>query len=167
MTPFARIVMTGLGHLGVGPEAREEKRRDLAVLRLGEASTLAAHLGAVINRMARSSRTPTIKASGVWSWTNQEPEAVELLVTDTLSGEVDSPENQGAARLVRAEFRGTLVRHLGMSDPPVEVRGAVFSGPRQAQALAASLNKLVRSSLARQRHDVYVHAEYRDPGFRM
>jgi hypothetical protein len=96
-------------------------------------------------------RTPMVKASGSWTWTTKEPQALDLLVANIWAGEVESSDPGTAARLLRVEFTGTLVRHLELPDPPVQVRGAILSGPRQAQALVASLHKLVSSALGAQR----------------
>ena len=54
-------------------------------------------------------------------------------------------------RRVRVDFTGTLVHGLAAADPAVHVQGAIFSGPRQAQALVSSLRKVVRSALEQRR----------------
>jgi len=60
---------------------------------------------------------------------------------------------------VRVDFTGTSLQALTSVNPPIQVQGAIFSGPRQAQALISSLKKVVRSALQEQRIDVYVPAD--------
>jgi hypothetical protein len=63
------------------------------------------------------------------------------------------------ASTVRVDFTGTRVRGLTAANPAVHVQGAIFSGPRQAQALVSSLRKVVRSALEQRRVEFYVSAE--------
>jgi hypothetical protein len=63
------------------------------------------------------------------------------------------------ASTVRVDFTGTRVRGLTAANPAGHVQGAIFSGPRQAQALVSSSRKVVRSALEQRRVEFYVSAE--------
>jgi hypothetical protein len=155
-TPFARLVMTGVELKHAGPEGRAPRRQEGAVLKLEHAARFAAELRRIMNEMVRSTRTPTVPSSGTWSWTSVPPLDADLLVKHTTASGTAIALSTGATPTVRVDFMGALVRGLSSSNPPLHVQGAVFSGPRQVQALIASLRKVVDSALEKQRLDTYV-----------
>jgi hypothetical protein len=155
-TAFARIIMTGVDWKHLGLDGPVPKRQESAVLRLDAASAFVAQLHGVVNDMVRSSPTPTLPAAGSWSWSSAAPHAEELLVAQANAAPLEIGMRSST---VRVDFTGTLVRGLCLSEPPVHVQGAVFSGPRQVQALISSLKKVVNSALAKRRLDVYVSAQ--------
>jgi len=155
-TAFARIVLTGVELRYSGPNGGGPTRRDTAVLKLDHAATFAADLGGVMDNMVRSTRTPTVRSAGTWSWMGAPPHADDILVVEATANRTALPFASGTRPTVRVDFTGTLVHALAWSDPPVHVRRAVFSSPRQVQALTSSLKKVVLSALAQRRLDVYV-----------
>lgn len=156
-TAFARIVMSGVGPRQVKVEDKAPRRQEIAVLRLDDAAALAASLNDVVDRIVRSSPTPAVPASGSWSWTSAPPLDEDLLVAQAKAN--SAAMLAGVAATVRVDFTGTLVQALGAADPAVQVQGAIFAGPRQAQALVSSLRKVVRSALEQRRLEHYVSAE--------
>jgi hypothetical protein len=91
---------------------------------------------------------------GNWSWTSAPPLDEDLLVAQvSADGAVT-----GLTSTVRVDFTGTLVQGLAVENSAVHVQGAIFSGPRQAQALVSSLRKVVRSALEQPRVENYVSA---------
>ena len=129
------------------------------MLKLEHAAAFAAELGAVMDSMVRATPTPTVRSSGTWSWMGTPPHADDILVKEAVADETAVPFASGGRPSIRVDFTGILVHALGWSDPPVHVRGAVFSSPRQVQALTSSLKKVVISALAQRRLEVYVAAD--------
>ena len=162
-TAFARILMSGVGLQHVKVEDQAPRRQEIAVLKLDDAAALAAGLHDVVDRIVRSTPTPAVPASGTWSWTSAPPFDEDLLVAKASANGAAVPELTGMASTVRVDFTGTLVQGLAA----VQVQGAIFSGPRQAQALIASLRKVVRSALQQRRVEVYLSAEESLPAFRI
>jgi len=155
-TSFARVVMTGVELRHVAPEGRAQRCQEGAVLKLEHAARFAAELRQIMNDMVRSTRTPTVPASGTWSWTSVPPLDEDILVRQATASGTAIALSTGATPTIRVDFTGILVRGLASSNPPLHVRGAVFSGPRQVQALISSLRKVVDSALEKQRLDTYV-----------
>ncbi len=150
-TAFARIVMSGVDPEHVRLDARAQRRQVIAVLKLDDAAALAAGLRDVVDRIVRSTATPSVAASGSWTWTSTPPLGEDLLVVEARA---DSTAVVSAARMaptVRVDFTGTPVEGLTAESPPVHVLGAVFSAPHLAQALGNSLIKVVRSVLGQRR----------------
>jgi len=166
-TAFARILMSGVGLQHVKVEDQAPRRQEIAVLKLDDAAALAAGLHDVVDRIVRSTPTPAVPACGNWSWTSAPPLDEDLLVAQVSANGAAVPELTGMASTVRVDFTGTLVQGLAAANPAVQVQGAIFSGPRQAQALVASLRKVVRSALQQRRVEVYVSAEESLPAFRV
>jgi hypothetical protein len=148
-------------------EDQAPRRQEIAVLKLDDAAALAAGLHDVVDRIVRSTPTPAVPASGTWSWTSAPPFDEDLLVAQASANGAAVPELTGMASTVRVDFTGTLVQGLAAANPAVQVQGAIFSGPRQAQALIASLRKVVRSALQQRRVEVYLSAEESLPAFRI
>ena len=84
------------------------------------------------------------------------PHGDDILVTEAVANKTAVPFSSGSRSTVRVDFTGTLVHTLASLDPPVHVRRAVFSSPRQVQALTSSLKKVVISALSQRRLDIYV-----------
>ena len=158
-TAFARIVMSGVDLRHVKVEDQAPRRQEIAVLKLDDAAALAAGLHDVVDRIVRSTPTPAIPASGSWSWTSVPPLDQDLLVARASANGAAVPAVAGMASNVRVDFTGTRVRGLTAANPAGHVQGAIFSGPRQAQALVSSLRKVVRSALEQRRVEFYVSAE--------
>jgi hypothetical protein len=156
-TSFARIVMTGVDLKHLRLDDIVPRRQESAVLSLDAASALVAELHGVVNEMVRSSRTPAVPATGTWSWSSAPPHAEELYVAQANANAV--PVTAGVRPTVRVDFTGTLVRGLCLAEPPLCAKGAIFSGPRQVQALISSLKKVVNSALEKRRLDIYVSAD--------
>jgi hypothetical protein len=126
------------------------------VLKLDDAAALAVGLSDVVNSIVRSSPTPAVPASGIWSWTSEPLRDWDLLVARASANGEALAAATGTAATVRVDFTGTLVQGLTSADPTVHVQGAIFSGPRQVQALVSSLRKVVRSALEKRRLEIYV-----------
>ena len=157
-TAFARIVMSGVGVQQAEVDERASRRQEIAVLKIDDAAALADGLHDVVDRIVRSMPTPAVVATGNWSWTSVPPLAEDLLVARVSAKGAAVPAPTGMSSTVRLDFTGTLVQGLAAPNPVVHVLGAIFSGPRQAQALVSSLRKVVRSALAQQRVESYVSA---------
>jgi hypothetical protein len=155
-TAFARIIMTGVDVKDVGVASPAARRQESALLRLEDAASLAAKLREIMTVMARATPTPIPPASGTWSWASGSPQAGELLVAQVNANKTAIPADGRVRPTVRVDFTGTLVRGLHSPEPSVHVQGAVFSGPRQVQALIGSLKKVVRSHFEQGRIDSYV-----------
>jgi hypothetical protein len=166
-TAFARIVMTGVGLRHVSAEDPAPRRQEIAVLKLDDAAALAAGLRDVVDRIVRSMPTPAVPASGTWSWTSAPPLDEDLLVARASANSAAISAPTGIASTVRVDFTGSLVHGLTSTNPAVHVQGAIFSGPRQVQALVSSLRKVVRSALEQRRVDTYVSAERSLSAFRI
>ena len=166
-TAFARIVMTGVGLQHVSAEDPVPRRQEIAVLKLDDAAALAAGLRDVVDRIVRSTPTPAVPASGCWSWTSAPPLDEDLLVAQASANSAAIPAPTGIASTVRVDFIGSLVHGLTLANPAVHVQGAIFSGPRQVQALVSSLRKVVRSALEQRRVETYVSAERSFSAFRI
>jgi hypothetical protein len=158
-TAFARIVMTGVGLQHAKVDEKAPRRQEIAVLKLDDAAALAAGLRDVVDRIVRSTPTPAVPASGNWSWRSGPPLDEDLLVAQARAKGTAIPMAAGMATTVRVDFTGTLVEGLASANPAVHVQGAIFSGPRQAQALVSSLRKVVRSALEQRRVEIYVSAQ--------
>ncbi len=157
-TPFARIVMTGVELRHATADPHTLRRQEGAVLKLEHAASFAAELRRILNDMVRASRTPTVPSAGTWSWTSVPLSAEDIMVTQVTASGTAVALVAGPTPTVRVDFMGTLVHGLTSSNPALHVQGAVFSGPRQVQALISSLRKVVDSALERQRRDAYVAA---------
>ena len=155
-TAFARIIMTGVDMRDAGAPGPVARRQESAVLRLKDAASLALELREIMNHIARATPTPIPPASGTWSWTSGQPHAAELLVAGTFANSTAIPLESGIRSTVRVDFKGSFVSASQISEKPVHVQGAVFSSPRQVQALISSLKKVVRSSFEHQRDERYV-----------
>ncbi len=166
-TAFARIVMTGVGLQHVIAEDPVPRRQEIAVLKLDDAAALAAGLREVVDRIVRSTPTPAVPASGTWSWTSAPPLDEDLLVAQASANSAAISAPTGIASTVRVDFTGSLVHGLTSANPAVHVQGAIFSGPRQVQALVSSLRKVVRSALEQRHVESYVSAERSLPAFRI
>ncbi len=166
-TAFARIVMTGFGLQHVSAEDPVPRRQEIAVLKLDDAAALAAGLHDVVDRIVRSTPTPAVPASGSWSWTSEPPLDEDLLVAQASANSAAIPAPTGIASTVRVDFTGSLVHGLTSANPAVHVQGAIFSGPRQVQALVSSLRKVVRSALEQRCVEIYVSAERSLSAFRI
>jgi hypothetical protein len=157
-TAFARIVMTGIGVRQAEVDDRAQRRQESAVLRIDDAAALADGLHDVVDRIVRSTPTPAVPAIGNWSWTSVPPLDEDLLVAMVSANGAAAPAPTGMSSTVRLDFTGTLVHGLAAANPAVHVQGAIFSGPRQAQALASSLRKVVRAALEQRLVEIYVSA---------
>ena len=166
-TAFARIVMTGVDLQYVKVDDRAPRRQEIAVLKLDDAAALAAGLHEVVDRIVRSTPTPAVPARGNWSWTSIPPLDEDLLVAQARAKAAAVLAGAGMASTVRVDFTGTLVHRLTSANPAVHEQGAIFSGPRQAQALVSSLRKVVRSALEQRRVEMYVSAQESLPTFRI
>jgi hypothetical protein len=91
----------------------------------------------------------------------------DLLVAQVSADGAAVPAVTGMTSTVRVDFTGTLVQALTVANPAVHVQGAIFSGPRQAQALVSSLRKVVRSALEQPRVENYVSAAASLSAFRI
>jgi len=157
-TAFARIVMSGVGVQQAEVDEQAPRRQEIAVLKIDDAAALADGLHDVVDRIVRSTPTPAVPAIGQWSWTSAPPLAEDLLVARVSANGGAVPAPTGMSSTVRLDFTGTLVQGLAATHPAVHVQGAIFSGPRQAQALVSSLRKVVRSALEQRRAEIYVSA---------
>ena len=155
-TAFARIVMSGVGVQEAEVDDQVPRRQEIAVLKIDDAAALADGLHDVVDRIVRSTPTPAIPAIGNWSWTSVPPLDEDLLVARVSAEGAAVPAPSGMSSTVRLDFTGTLMRGLAAANPAVHVQGAIFSGPRQAQALVSSLRKVVRSALEQRRVEIYV-----------
>ncbi|MGA3352709.1 MAG: hypothetical protein ABSD85_05915 [Acidimicrobiales bacterium] len=155
-TPFARIIMTGVDLEHAGSDVPAPRRQQTAMLRLEDAAAFAAELRQIVNEMVRLTPTPAVPATGSWSWSSVPPDPEELLVARADANGTALAAPSGARPTVRVDFTGTLVEGLSSPNPPMHVTAAIFSGPRQVQALISSLKKVVRSALAQQRLEIYV-----------
>jgi hypothetical protein len=155
-TPFARVVMTGVQLKHVAPETRAPRHQESAVLKLEHAARFAAELRQIMNDMVRSTRTPTVASAGTWSWTSVPPSDEDIFVHQATASGTAIALTTGATPTIQVDFTGILMRGLSSSNPPLHVRGAIFSGPRQVQALISSLRKVVDSALEKQRLDTYM-----------
>ena len=160
-TAFARIVMSGVGVQQVKVDDHAPRRQEVAVLKLDDAAVFADGLHEVVDRIVRSTPTPAVPAMGNWSWTSTPPLDEDLLVAQASADGAAVPAVTGMTSTVRVDFTGTLVQGLTVANPAVHVQGAIFSGPRQAQALVSSLRKVVRSALAQGRAENYVSRPFR------
>jgi hypothetical protein len=151
--------MSGVDLRHVKVEDQAPRRQEIAVLKLDDAAALAAGLHDVVDRIVRSTPTPAIPASGSWSWTSVPPLDQDLLVARASANGAAVPAVAGMASTVRVDFTGTRVRGLTAANPAGHVQGAIFSGPRQAQALVSSSRKVVRSALELRRVEFYMSAE--------
>jgi len=166
-TAFARIVMSGVGVQQVKVDDHAPRRQEVAVLKLDDAAAFADGLHEVVDRMVRSTPTPAVPAMGNWSWTSAPPLDEDLLVAQVSTDGAAVPAVTGMTSTVRVDFTGTLVQGLTVANPAVHVQGAIFSGPRQAQALVSSLRKVVRSALEQPRVENYVSAAASLSAFRI
>jgi hypothetical protein len=157
-TAFARIVMRGVGVQQAEVDDQAPRRQEIAVLKIDDAAALADGLHDVVDRIVRSTPTPAIPAIGNWSWTSAPPLDEDLLVARVSANGAAVPAPTGMSSTVRLDFTGTLVQGLAAAYPAVHVQGAIFSGPRQAQALVSSLRKVVRSALEQRRVEIYLSA---------
>ncbi|MGA2530361.1 MAG: hypothetical protein ABSG36_14545 [Acidimicrobiales bacterium] len=157
-TPYARIIMTGVDLEHAGSQVPVPRRQESAVLRLEHAAAFVADLRQIVNELVRSTPTPAVAANGSWSWSSVPPHAEELVVARADAAKTSIVAAAGARPTVRVDFTGTLVRGLASYGAPVHAQTAVFSSPRQVQALISSLKKVVNSSLAQRRLEVYVSA---------
>ncbi len=157
-TAFARIVMRGVGVQQAEVDDQAPRRQEIAVLKIDDAAALADGLHDVVDRIVRSTPTPAIPAIGNWSWTSAPPLDEDLLVARVSANGAAVPAPTGMSSTVRLDFTGTLVQGLAAANPAVHVQGAIFSGPRQAQALVSSLRKVVRSALEQRRVEIYLSA---------
>ena len=114
-TAFARIVMSGVGPRQVQVEDKAPRRQEIAVLRLDDAAALAASLNDVVDRIVRSTPTPAVPASGIWSWTSAPLLDEDLLVAQAKAD--GAAVLAGMAATVRVDFTGTLVHGLAAADP--------------------------------------------------
>ena len=151
---FARIVMSGVGNL----DSDAARRREIAVLKIDDAAAFADGLHDVVDRIVRSTATPTIAASGSWSWTSTPPLGEDLLVVRAKAHGTVIVATAGMASTVRVDFTGLPVQSLTAETPPVQVLGVTFSAPHLAQVLVKSLRKVVRWALEQQRVEFYVSA---------
>lgn len=159
MTWFARIVLTGVDLKHFGGSEPAARRQEGVVLSLDLASALAVELREVVHDIVRRTPTPTIPATGIWSWSSLAPRGEELVVSDAEVYGVAIPFGYDERLTVRVDFVGTLA-HKGAGDaPPADVLGTVFSGPRQVQALIASLKKVVSSAAEKRRLEQLVSAD--------
>ena len=166
-TPFARIVMSGIGLQHARVDDLTPRRQETAVLKIDDAAALADGLHDVVDRIVRSTPTPAIPAIGNWSWTSAPPLDEDLLVAQARAKGTAVPAVTGLTTTVRVDFTGTLVQGLTVANPAVHVQGAIFSGPRQAQALVSSLRKVVRSALEQRRVEIYLSATESLSAFRI
>jgi hypothetical protein len=157
-TAFARIVMSGVGAQQWEVDDETPRRQEIAVLKIDAAAALAKGLHEVVDRIVRSTPTPSLPAVGNWSWTSAPPLDEDLMVARVSADGAVGPALTGMSSTVRLDFTGTSVQGLAAANPPVHVQGAIFSGPRQAQTLVSSLRKLVSSALEQQRVENYVSA---------
>ena len=157
-TAFARIVMTGVGVQQVKVDDHAPRRQEIAVLKIDDAAALAAGLHDVVDRIVRSTATPTIATSGSWSWTSTPPLGEDLLVVQVSADATVIAATTGMASTVRVDFTGIPVQGLRAETPPVQVLGVTFSAPHLAQVLVKSLRKVVRSALEQRRVEFYVSA---------
>jgi hypothetical protein len=157
-TSYARIIMTGVDLEHANSQALVPRRQESAVLRLEHAAAFASDLGQIVNELVRSTPTPAVAAIGSWSWSSVPPHSEELIVARTDAAKTSVAVAAGARPTVRVDFTGTLVRGLASYGAPVHAQTAVFSSPRQVQALISSLKKVVNSQLAQRRLEVYVSA---------
>jgi hypothetical protein len=156
---FARIVMSGNGLGERDPDVVALGRQVSVVLTLEIAQELVNVLDQIVNRIVRSSPTPTVRASGNWSWTTHPPQDEDLSAVAVSAKGVALKRGGEATPTVQVDFAGTLVTGLSSTERTCHVQGAVMSNVRQAQTLASSLKKFVRSALAKQRVEVYVTPE--------
>jgi len=166
-TVFARIVMNGVGLQQVKVDDQVLRRQEVAVLKLDDVAAFADGLHEVVNRIVRSTPTPAVPAMGNWSWTSAPPLDEDLLVAQASANGATVLAVTGMTSTVRVDFTGTLVQGLAVDNPAVHVQGAIFSGPRQAQALVSSLRKVVRSALEQPRVENYVSAAASLSAFRI
>jgi len=155
-TAFARIIMTGVNFRDLGSSRPVARRQESALLRFKDAASFAAELREIMSHLARATPTPIPPASGTWSWTSGLPHAGELLVAEANANRAGIPSKGQVEPTVRVDFVGTFIRGLHSRKPSLHVQGAVFSGPRQVQALISSLKKVVRSHLEPRRVEHYV-----------
>lgn len=153
-TRFARIVLTGV-ELRHATEGRTHTRHECAVLKIEDAAAFATELGVLVDEMVRATRTPTVRSTGTWSWLGSPPHGDDLFVTRATVGQTSLPFASGLRPTVRIDLEGGPVHAVG-SGGHQHLRGAVFSSPRQVQALTSSLKKIVFSAFSQQRLDVYV-----------
>ena len=157
-TAFARIVMSGVGVQQVKVDDQAPRREEIAVFKLDDAAAFADGLHEVVDRIVRSTPTPSVPALGNWSWTSAPPLDEDLLVAQASANGAAVLAVTGMTSTVRVDFTGTPVQGLTVANPVVHVQGAIFSSPRQAQALVSSLRKVVRSALEQRRVENYVSA---------
>jgi len=157
-TAFARIVMSGVGVQQVKVDDQAPRREEIAVFKLDDAAAFADGLHEVVDRIVRSTPTPSVPALGNWSWTSAPPLDEDLLVAQASANGAAVLAVTGMTSTVRVDFTGTPVQGLTVENPVVHVQGAIFSSPRQAQALVSSLRKVVRSALEQRRVENYVSA---------
>jgi hypothetical protein len=159
VTWFARIVMTGVDLKHLGSSEPAPRRQESVVLTLDLASALAIELREVIHDIVRRTPTPTVPATGIWSWSSAPARAEELIVRDAEVYAVAIPFGYDERFTVRTDFVGTFVHKLSSDETPADLLGTVFSGPRQVQALVSSLRKVVSSAAEKRRLEQLVSAD--------